>query len=152
MGRCGRVGVLGVLPLSCRPAVYAKRATLFWMALCLFCSLFMLTPQPPALADLVCDRRRCFPSPLRSSPNFPDQNCTGAVCGSGLYGVPDIYVERSRWNIAVLPCFHGSRNVPAVWCDLPDAGYLYSKYKTFTMLLPGSMAPRAAPVHTALGI
>lgn len=23
------------------------------------------------------------------------------------------------WNIAALPCFHGSRNVPAVLCDLP---------------------------------
>lgn len=67
------------------------------------------------------------------SPYIHNQNCTGAGTSSQAFTWRPIYTQKEMvgmdatwWNIAVPPCFHGSRNVPAVSCDLPDAGCLYS--------------------------
>ena len=48
------------------------------------------------------------------------------------------------WNIAVLPCFHGSRKVPAMWCGLPGESGAYIPWSCWR----GSN-PRPAAYKTA---
>lgn len=67
----------------------------------------------------------------------------GLLLQSGLYGVPDI--ERSdKGDIAVLPCFYGSRIVPAVLCGLPDRRVPMS-YICWIFQLSKSVASSWAP-------